>query len=151
MPTGDWLKSNPKSNPNPRKECPDKRKLKRLYLEEMKGSHAIAKEFCVTQRLVMIWLNRYGIPRRSYTEAAKLTLNGFKENEAHPLWVGSKVSYQALHSWIRRNKGTPRKCEHCGTTEAKKYEWANIGHTYKRNLNDWIRLCTACHRKMDNQ
>src|SRR2546423_10956461 len=60
-------------------------------------------------------------------------------------WKGDKVGYTALHAWIRRQLGTPNVCEHCGTTDAKRYEWANISGQYKRNLFDWIRLCKRCH------
>ena len=149
MPKGNWLKNNPEKNPNPKKECPDVEKLKFLYLKKRIGSHKIAKEFEVTQRLVMLWLKRNNIKTRSYSDASKLSLNGFKEEEKHLNWKGNNVGYQALHTWVRKHKGTPQKCEHCGRTDKKKYEWANIDHSYKRNLDDWIRLCTKCHREYD--
>jgi len=63
-------------------------------------------------------------------------------------WVGDKVSYSALHIWVRRNLGKPNKCEHCGVTEGT-FEWANKSHNYKRDLEDWIRLCKKCHIKYD--
>ena len=37
----------------------------------------------------------------------------------------------------------------CGTETAKKFEWANIDHKYRRVLEDFIRMCTSCHRKYD--
>lgn len=64
-------------------------------------------------------------------------------------WKGDKVGYTGLHQWVRRNLGKPLKCEHCGTTEAKKFEWANKSGEYKRTLEDWLRLCTKCHRRYD--
>lgn len=64
-------------------------------------------------------------------------------------WVGDNVGYGALHDWVRKYKGTPSLCEHCGTSHAKKFEWANKSHEYLRDLDDWIRLCTKCHRKYD--
>jgi hypothetical protein len=64
-------------------------------------------------------------------------------------WKGDKVGYVALHSWVRRERGTPSKCEHCGTTTAVKYEWANKSHKYKRDLSDWLRLCVPCHSRYD--
>ena len=67
----------------------------------------------------------------------------------HYAWKGEKVSYWGMHMWIVREKGLPKSCEHCGRTDRKKYEWANKDHTYKRNLDDYIRLCTSCHRKYD--
>lgn len=41
------------------------------------------------------------------------------------------------------------KCERCHRTDKKKYEWANKSGRYLRDLTDWIRLCTSCHRLHD--
>ena len=64
-------------------------------------------------------------------------------------WRGDQVSYTGLHQWVSRQLGKPKKCEFCGTTTARKFEWANINKEYKRNLTDWVRLCTKCHRNYD--
>lgn len=68
-------------------------------------------------------------------------------------WKGEKVKYRGLHMWIQKMKGTPDICEHCGKTglKGKKIQWANKSHEYKRDLEDWIRLCTICHRKYDKK
>lgn len=68
----------------------------------------------------------------------------------HPAWKGDKVGYHALHTWITRRLGSPSKCERCGTTTAKRFQWANISHKYKRDLGDWMRLCPSCHIRYDN-
>ena len=65
------------------------------------------------------------------------------------MWKGDNVGYHAVHNWIYRVKGNPYRCEHCNTTIAKKFEWANKDHSYKRILEDYISLCTSCHRKFD--
>ena len=65
------------------------------------------------------------------------------------MWKGNKVGYGGLHYWISLHLGKPNKCEHCGTTTAKKFEWCSVDHQYKRNKADWLRLCTSCHRKYD--
>lgn len=70
-------------------------------------------------------------------------------NEHNPNWKGNDVSYSGLHYWIARKLGKPKKCEKCGTTEAKVYDWANISKEYKRDLLDWIRLCRSCHHRFD--
>ena len=69
--------------------------------------------------------------------------------ERHGMWKGDKVGYSGLHYWVSRWKGRPKKCEQCGTIKAKRYEWANIDHKYSRVLDDYIRMCTPCHRKYD--
>jgi hypothetical protein len=59
--------------------------------------------------------------------------------------------YYTLHNWVKRKLGKPMKCEICGSTNAKKYEWANKSHKYKRELNDWVRLCVPCHKQFDGR
>jgi hypothetical protein len=65
----------------------------------------------------------------------------------NPGWKGDGVGYSALHGWVRRALGSPSCCERCGTTKAKRYEWANKSLQYRRDLTDWERLCASCHRK----
>lgn len=64
-------------------------------------------------------------------------------------WKGDKVGKIGLHFWVERQLGKPKKCIHCGTTKAKKFEWANKSQKYKRDVSDWLRLCTKCHSKYD--
>lgn len=72
-----------------------------------------------------------------------------KREEQSPNWKGDNVGKAALHGWVERNKGKPRKCEHCQTTKTKQYDWANVSQEYKRELDDFIRLCRSCHAKYD--
>src|SRR5580698_917581 len=53
-------------------------------------------------------------------------------------WKGDKVGKTALHNWVEKQLGRPRKCDKCGTTKAKKYEWANKSQKYMRKLSDWM-------------
>jgi hypothetical protein len=66
-------------------------------------------------------------------------------------WKGDDVGYFSLHCWVRRHLGTPNKCEHCGDESLKRrqYHWANVSREYKRDLDDWIRLCVKCHKEYD--
>lgn len=70
---------------------------------------------------------------------------------SHFAWKGNKVGYLALHSWVSRNKGRPHFCEECGdkTLNHRQYHWSNISGEYKRDLNDWRRLCVKCHFEYD--
>lgn len=65
-------------------------------------------------------------------------------------WIGDNVGYCGVHSWIRKKYGSPKKCEHCGTTKSKRFEWANISGKYKRDRKDFLRLCKKCHHKYDD-
>lgn len=69
------------------------------------------------------------------------------------LWLGDKVKYRGLHKWVELKLGKPTKCEHCGKDglSGNLINWANIGHTYRRNLNDWLRLCVKCHYIYDGK
>lgn len=84
----------------------------------------------------------------------KLIGNTFGKSLAgdnHYLWKGSNVSYGALHHWVYRHLGKPKKCEHCGVKGLKRkdgrsaIQYANVSHKYLRDLTDWISLCTPCH------
>lgn len=59
------------------------------------------------------------------------------------------TKYGTIHAWVRRKYGKPSLCEHCGTCEAKKFEWANISGRYLLDREDWARLCVTCHRRYD--
>ena len=74
-----------------------------------------------------------------------------KRGNEHHNWNGNGVSYTSLHSWIRRNLGSPMKCELCRKEFINSYQihWANKSGKYLRDFSDWIRLCVKCHKKYD--
>ena len=67
-------------------------------------------------------------------------------------WKGDNVGYVALHDWVKRYLGTPLNCVNCPRMGGsnRSYHWHNISGEYKRDLSDWIRLCSSCHRKTHN-
>lgn len=79
----------------------------------------------------------------------KYCLNHRAKGENSSVWKGNKVGYYALHMWVYREKGRPKKCEFCGS--GNNLAWANKSQLYKREIDDWIRLCRKCHYKYDNQ
>ncbi len=72
-----------------------------------------------------------------------------KSGEDSPNWKGENVGKTALHNWVQKHLGKPSLCEHCETTKAKQFDWANKSQEYQRDLSDWIRLCRSCHAKYD--
>lgn len=67
-------------------------------------------------------------------------------------WKEKGMTYAALHSWVKRHRGTPDTCEHCGisnTLTGTTLSWANKSQNYERDLRDWIRLCPRCHSEYD--
>lgn len=71
--------------------------------------------------------------------------------EVNHKWKGDNVGYAALHMWVYRKLGKPNKCDICGDTSERRYEWANKSHEYIRDVNDWLRLCMPCHKKYDKK
>ncbi len=71
-------------------------------------------------------------------------------DEKHPQWKGVDATYVAAHLWIARKLGKSKLCENCGTTDAKRFEWANISGKYLRDVSDWVRLCSICHHLIDD-
>lgn len=87
-------------------------------------------------------LKMYGVKLRTYQSPSR---------EKHWNWKGDKAGYGAIHGFINRAKGKPNKCDNPNCEgKSKVFEWANInGHKYTRNIEDYIRLCRSCHRRMD--
>ena len=68
-------------------------------------------------------------------------------------WKGDEVSYNGLHKWVNKHYGRPDTCEHCKTSglSGHKIHWANKSHEYKRDREDWLRLCVKCHIQYDKK
>ena len=75
-------------------------------------------------------------------------MKGRKEELSHS-WKGDLVGYGGLHNWVKKELGRPIRCDICGSLNKKRYEWASKNHSYKRDLTEWLRLCTKCHRHYD--
>lgn len=66
-------------------------------------------------------------------------------------WKGDKAGYSAKHKYVVSVKGLIERCEHCGRNDKRRYDWANKDHKYRRNPDDYMRLCVSCHRKYDQR
>src|SRR3990167_11203360 len=92
------------------------------------------------------WLGKKRLP---LSKKLKEKISNSLKGEKNYQWQGEKVNYRNLHRWVTKWKGKPNKCENCGTETAKKFEWANVDRKYRRVLEDYIRMCTSCHRQYD--
>ena len=97
----------------------------------------IAGQLGVSSRAVWQAMKRQGIPRRAQVPRDQ---TGAKNHR----WVGDNVSYFAAHKRVRKVRGAPQLCSRCGTTSAKRYDWANLTGKYA-DPSDYIRLCKSCH------
>lgn len=87
----------------------------------------------------------YGCEGRKYCSRDCANIGKTKEGA----FRRSVRGYHATHAWVRSRMGKPVGCEHCGTKENRRYEWANVSGEYKRETADWLRLCKPCHYKFD--
>lgn len=68
-----------------------------------------------------------------------------------PQWKGDQAKdYAWKHKWVRKMKGAPLVCENCGKTKDEGLlHWSNVDHKYSRDLDDYVALCSSCHKKYD--
>ena len=83
------------------------------------------------------------------SDETKHKMSIWQQGEKGLNWKGDNAGAQAMHTWVIKWKGRPMVCEVCGTTKSKKYEWSNVDHSYRRILDDYIRMCTKCHINYD--
>lgn len=72
-----------------------------------------------------------------------------KLDNKNPMWLGDKVGYSGIHSWVRRRINKPELCQKCNTRKA--YDLANISGEYRRDLSDWWYICRGCHMISDGR
>jgi hypothetical protein len=101
----------------------------------------VASTLGVSQKVVWNLMRRHQIDRRV---AAKRNQRG-ANNHA---WKAGAAKYAAMHLRVAQERGAPSLCEHCGTTESARFEWASLTKNYA-DMNDYVRLCCSCHHKMD--
>jgi len=102
------------------------------------------------------------IHKRGYKLSEETRLRQSKARKGHPSyysakgsdnnkWKGEKASYRAKHIWMETNYGKPETCENCGKVGLSGHQihWANISGEYKREREDWKRLCVSCHGEYD--
>lgn len=74
-----------------------------------------------------------------------------RKGELSSQWKGMAAGLDAQHKRISAVYGTPKRCEHCGTTDpATHYHWAFNNAGDRLNVQNYLRLCAACHRKYDD-
>jgi hypothetical protein len=102
----------------------------------------IGAEIGVSQKVVWNLMRRHGIRARI---AAKRNQVG----KANSSWKGKDASYQAKHLRVSRQRGKPKKCEICKTTDKNRtYDWACVNGDFD-DVFGYIRMCRSCHWKHD--
>lgn len=65
-----------------------------------------------------------------------------------PRWKGDEIKYNSAHLLVAKLKPKPDSCTKCGVIK-ERLELANLSGIYNRDPENYIWLCTKCHRKMD--
>lgn len=148
------------------KGIPQSEEAKRKVSDGLKRFFATSDGTKAKQNIRKMYL---GIAPQKAIDAAKIKNKGgnkgsFKEGDPGP-WLGKKrpgltgrnhpnwkpeLTYGPLHVWVKKELGKADLCE-MGCESKVKFQWANISREYKRDLNDWIRLCVSCHMYFDRR
>ena len=70
------------------------------------------------------------------------------KGENNPRWKGNEIKYNSAHLLVAKIKQKPDSCQICGMVK-ERLELANLSGVYNRNPDNYIWLCTKCHRRMD--
>jgi hypothetical protein len=101
----------------------------------------VAQKLGTTQKVIWRAFKNAG-----YESRVAKKRNQFGEN--NDSWRADKAGYAALHYRVEKTRGKPLCCEVCETTNAKRYEWANINGNYA-DIDDYVRMCKSCHASFD--
>lgn len=118
----------------------DVEEAKRLY-ESGLSQDEVAASLGIKQSLMSKVFKRIGYKCRTTAKRNQV-------GPANDSWVGDEASYKACHNRVRSIRGTPSKCDWCGTEDGV-FEWANLTGHYL-DVNDFVRLCRSCHHFYDN-
>ena len=72
-----------------------------------------------------------------------------RTGEKHPLWKADKVTYNPLHTWVKRHLPKPDLCERCELVPP--FDLANITGVYNREFKNWRYYCRRCHMESDGR
>lgn len=114
--------------------------VRRMYADGS-SQDEIAKALDVTQKVVWRLMVNHAIPRRAPVKRDQRA-------EKNDSWRGSGATYAAFHHRVEVARGKPRLCGRCETTDATRYEWANLTGDYA-DIADYERMCVPCHRRFD--
>jgi hypothetical protein len=112
-----------------------------LYVEQGLSQVEVAAELGVTLKVIYRLMVNHDIPRRPQVKRDQ-------RGERNAYWRGPNAGYAAFHKRVEAARGTPQHCAACDTDEPGRYEWANLSGRYD-DLNDYVRMCILCHRKLD--
>ncbi len=116
------------------------KKMSQEFSEKM--SERIKQEWAIGKRKPV-----FG---RVCSEEKKKKISDAQKGKKSREWIGDKVKYRGLHTWIVNNWGKADICQICGSN--KNVEWHNKNGRYDREIKDeWEKLCRKCHMIKDGR
>ena len=100
--------------------------------------------FC-SRRCLFTYKKSHPIPT---SKATKILISKANRAENNGNWVGNKIGYNGLHTWVKRYFKKYKLCNHC--KKVPPYDLANKG-TYDRDFKNWEWLCRRCHMIKDGR
>ena len=92
------------------------------------------------------FLKNFPKARRKLFQQRRIVLIDIEINGG---FIKDKISYWAVHRYIKSILKRPELCQHCNKN--KVHDLSNISNQYKLNLRDWEYLCRSCHMKKDGR
>jgi hypothetical protein len=139
------------------------------YVENRKTVPDIAKEWSVTNAAIYFWLRKFGIPRRTISEARQIKHWGLsgenngmygKKGEKSPNWKGGvtpeRQAFYASPEWARAVRYVWKRdagyCQRCHRKSRKVPSNFHIHHRItfgikdiRANIDNLVLLCPKCH------
>ena len=103
-------------------------------------------------RFCSIVCARKGANRPSCSEETKKKIGIANSGPNQWKWK-AQPSYSGLHKWLVKYFGNATHCINieCLNREATRFQFALIkGKVYERNKDNFIMLCSSCHKRYDN-
>lgn len=116
--------------------------VKSLYSDGGLSQDEVAVELGVSQKVIWNLMRRHNILRRPQIKRDQ-------KGDRNATWKGVDAGYTAFHARLYKARGKATRCEECGATAGRMFEWANLTGDYA-NLNDYKQMCRSCHRKLDH-
>jgi hypothetical protein len=85
---------------------------------------------------------------KRHTDETRARMSASKQRgPEHPQWKGDAIAYSTIHTWINRVAVKTGSCSRCGAERTT--HWANLSHTYRRDVSDFAEMCVPCHWRYD--
>lgn len=104
---------------------------------------SIADDIGRSRKYVQSVMKRAGIKPR-------VAKNTKQSGPLNPNWRGDDAGYDALHRRLYTRFGKPSSCAVCNTTEAKRFDYANLSGRYE-DIEDYAPMCRSCHAIYDSR